>query len=443
MAGRSRDQRRSRAGRALALAGLRHPAAISATIAKPAIQAEAVVSSDNDTQHEMVSGQTRAVRRPDRSDRVWAIPLAAVALGVVGAILVVSVLPASLAAENAAGQEAEFALVPADAEPVAARLAFDAVERYPAKGEFLFVTVREPEITLLDWFVGDSEPEVGFLSRDDKFGTQTPDQQRQFSVEMMRTAKETAEYVALSRLGYPAEIIPGDVIVADLVCLEADEAGTTCVDYAPSDDLLDPGDKLLVVDGDTLETLEDLGPILERHKPGDTIKIEFERPGDGTKRGDVELIASNDGTDRTIIGFQPFDTASADLPFEVDIDSGAIGGPSAGLAFTLTLIDELTPGELTGGTKVAVTGTIRINGTVGAIGGLAQKVSAVRQQGAKVFIVPSEQGEADLARAREVAGDEVTIVPVDDLQQALAALADLGGNGLELGTPGADFEPPS
>ncbi len=443
MVGRSRDQRRSRAGRALALAGLRHPAAISATIANPAIQAEAVVSSDNDTRHEMVSGRTRAVRPPDRSHRVWAIPLAAVALGVVGAILVVSVLPASLAAENVAGQEAEFALVPADAEPVASRLAFDAVERYPAKGEFLFVTVREPEITLLDWFIGDSEPEVGFLSRDDKFGTQTPDQQRRFSVEMMRTAKETAEYVALSRLGYPAEIIPGDVIVADLVCLEADEAGTTCVDYAPSDDLLDTGVKLLVVDGDTLETLEDLGPILERHEPGDSIEIEFERPGGGTKRGKVELIASNDGTDRTIIGFQPFDTASADLPFEVDIDSGAIGGPSAGLAFTLTLIDELTPGELTGGTKVAVTGTIRIDGTVGAIGGLAQKVSAVRQQGTKVFIVPSEQGEADLTRAREVAGDEVTIVPVDDLEQALAALADLGGNGLELGTPGADFEPSS
>ncbi len=98
--------------------------------------------------------------------------------------------------------------MPADAEPVADRLSFDAVERYRASGSFLFVTVREPEITLLDWFVGDDEPEVGFLSYDDKFGTQTPDQQRQFNVEMMRTAKETAEYVALSTLGYPAEVVP-------------------------------------------------------------------------------------------------------------------------------------------------------------------------------------------------------------------------------------------
>ncbi|MFN6122052.1 MAG: S16 family serine protease, partial [Actinomycetes bacterium] len=146
---------------------------------------------------------------------------------------------------------------------------------------------------------------------------------------------------------------------------------------------------------------------------------------------------------RTIIGFSPYDTATAKLPFDVDIDSGAIGGPSAGLAFTLTLIDELTPGELTGGRRVAVTGTIRIDGTVGGIGGLAQKVSAVRQLGADVFLVPAEQGEQDIALARQVAGDDLDIVPVANLDEALAALAEYGGNGLELGRPGEGYEPAS
>lgn len=363
------------------------------------------------------------------------------AILLVSAVLVVSVLPASLAAENAAGDAAEFALVPADAEPVADRISFDAVERFPADGSFLFVTVREPEITLLDWFVGAHEPEVGFLSYDDKFGTRTPDQQRRFSVEMMRSAKETAEYVALSHLGYPAEIIPGDVIVAELVCLEASEDGTRCIREAPSGDLLEPGDKLLRVDGEELETIEDLGPILARHEPGDVIEVEFERPGEGERTGEVELIGAGETPERTIIGFVPFDTASAELPFEVDIDSGAIGGPSAGLAFTLTLIDELTPGELTGGVPVAVTGTIQIDGTVGPIGGLEQKVSAVRQQGAELFLVPTAQGEAAIERAREVAGDSLEVVAVANLDEALAALAERGGNGRELGRPGEDFEP--
>jgi PDZ domain-containing protein len=402
-----------------------------------------VVISDIDTQNEMVPAGRPTVRPPRAVHRWWSVPCALVAVLLVTAVLVVSVLPASLAAENSRGDEAEFGLVPADAEAVADRLAFDAVERYPADGSFLFVTVREPEITLLDWWVGEGEPEIGFLSREDKYGTQTPDQQRQFSVEMMRTAKETAEFVALDHLGYPAEIIPGDVIVSSLVCLEASEDGSECTDYAPSDDLLDPGDKLLEVDGEELETIEDLSPILRRHQPGDVIEIEFERPGEGTQRGEVELIGAGETPERTIIGFVPFDTASAELPFEVDIDSGAIGGPSAGLAFALTLIDELTPGELTGGRRVAVTGTIAISGEVGAIGGLAQKVSAVRQQGADVFLVPTAQGEADLARAREVAGDDLAIVPVATLDEALAALAEFGGNGLELGRPGEGWEPSS
>ena len=107
----------------------------------------------------------------------------------------------------------------------------------------------------------------------------------------------------------------------------------------------------------------------------------------------VELSASPDDPDRTIVGFQPFDTRVVQLPFEVDIETGDIGGPSAGLSFTLALIDQLSPGQLTGGRNVAVTGTIGLDGSVGAIGGLAQKVSAVHQNGVDVFLVPASQPE--------------------------------------------------
>ncbi len=123
----------------------------------------------------------------------------------------------------------------------------------------------------------------------------------------------------------------------------------------------------------------------------------------------------------------------------MEIDSGDIGGPSAGLAFTLTVIDELTPGELTGDHLIAVTGTIDSGGNVGAIGGLASKVSAVKQMGATAFLVPASQSEADLARAREIAGDDLEVIPVATLQEAIEALARFGGNGLELGKPGADY----
>lgn len=410
-------------------------------MARPATQAEEVVSSDIDTQDEIVPSGASAVRSLSRAHRFWAVPLAVAGLAALVVIVIAAVVPASLIAETAADEPAAYARVPAEAQPVAERLSFDAVERYPADGEFLFVTVREPEITVLDWFVGNRYDEVVLLSRDDKFGVQTPQQQRQINVQMMRTAKETAEYVALEYLGYPVEIVPGDVIVRQMVCLEVSDDGTVCELFAPSDEVLDPGDKLITADGTELETLDDLSAVLRRHEPGDVITIEFDRPGEGTQSGEVELIASDDGTERTIIGFVPFDTAQTELPFAIDIDSGAIGGPSAGLAFTLTLIDELTSGEVTGGLAVAVTGTINIDGTVGAIGGLVQKTSAVKQLGAKVFLVPADQGDEQLAQARAVAGDDLEVIAVATLDEALEALAERGGNGLDLGRPGESFQP--
>src|SRR4029078_10589066 len=94
--------------------------------------------------------------------------------------------------------------------------------------------------------------------------------------------------------------------------------------------------------------------------------------------------------------------------------------PSAGLAFTLALIDELSPGNLTGGGNVGVTGTIDLVGTVCAMGGLVQKVSAVRRAVVHTFLVPTAQGPEQIARAREIGGDAVEIIPVATLDEALA-----------------------
>ncbi|MDO9175309.1 MAG: S16 family serine protease, partial [Actinomycetota bacterium] len=140
---------------------------------------------------------------------------------------------------------------------------------------------------------------------------------------------------------------------------------------------------------------------------------------------------------RTIVGFRPIDTTTVELPdgLDVNIDTERIGGPSAGLAFTLTLIDELTEGDLMGGQRVAVTGTIDVEGNVGAIGGLNSKASAVQQVGVKYFLVPLNQGEDGvdgIERARQVVGDDVEIIPVATLEEALAALERIGGDPVQL-----------
>ena len=109
--------------------------------------------------------------------------------------------------------------------------------------------------------------------------------------------------------------------------------------------------------------------------------------------GDVTLIAAPDDG-RPLIGVQMQDTRVVTIPndIKVDFETNDIGGPSAGLAFTLTLIDRLSEGDLTGGQKVAVTGTIDVDGNVGAIGGLQSKASAVRQAGRQVLHRPVQPG---------------------------------------------------
>jgi PDZ domain-containing protein len=168
---------------------------------------------------------------------------------------------------------------------------------------------------------------------------------------------------------------------------------------------------------------------MKNYSPGDVVKLEItpHRTTDSITK-DVELIASPDDPNRTIIGVWPADTRIVKLPFEVDIDTDLIGGPSAGLAFTLALLDELTPGDLTGGVKVAATGTIDGDETVGAIGALRQKTVAVKASGAKVFFIPSSQKAEEIEVAKRIAGSKLRIAPVANLGEALAILKEMGGS---------------
>jgi len=407
-----------------------------------------MVTSVIDTQHETIIPTPPAVlgtpRTPSRGHRWWAVPLAALALALLVTISVTALLSSGLTAEKLVPSEADpavevleptpYARVPAAAERVDGRVSFGQLEGIvevdeDRAGSIFFVTIREPAQTVLSSWVGEDEPEILGLTELEKFGRVTPTQQRQLSLQMMRTASQVAQFVALQELGYEeARIVPGDVVVADLVCLA--QTGTECTTYAPADELLDPGDRIVSIDGVALATVEDLVAALADNVPGDVVTLEIERDGGAPEAIEVPLIASPDDPERTIIGFVPFDTATVELPFEIDIDTGRIGGPSAGLAFTLTLIDELSQGDLLGGRDVAVTGEIDIEGNVGAIGGLPQKASAVKQIGVDYFLVPASQSPESLAEARRVAGDDLEIIEVATLDEALAALERLGGDPL-------------
>ena len=196
---------------------------------------------------------------------------------------------------------------------------------------------------------------------------------------------------------------------------------------APAADVLEEDDVIVAVDGEPVDEIGELGSLMQVGGPGATHTVTVERPAGGTEHTDVEITTAPapDDPERAIIGIGTEERiVGADFPVDVTIDSGTVGGPSAGLAFTLAVLDVLTPGELTGGHRVAVTGTMSLDGTVGPIGGGAQKAVTVRDSGYEVFLVPAEEVD----EIREAAGDDLQVIGVSTLEDALEALDSLGGN---------------
>jgi len=356
----------------------------------------------------------------------WALPVLTIAwIGLI-AIIAASLTPLKL-----------WELAPGSAEQVANRLTFDKaamskVMRYPAKTPILFVTAYGSKLSALDAFAGSIDADVDVQTFKERYGTSTPSEQQRLGYQSMTTAKQISEYVAYTRLGLDASFVYGDIIVEQLVCLPNPGPLSGCKQ-------LQLGDTITSLDGESTPTLLELSPLMVGHKPGDIVTLTIKRAGASEDSSTsiekkIQLVADPDTPTRSIIGFIPADTRTVQLPFEVGIDTDRIGGPSAGLAFTLALLDELTPGDLMGGVKIAATGTIGEDESIGAIGALAQKAVAVKAAGAKVFLVPKGQSDDELAAARRAVGSSVRIEPVADLAEALAILESLGGSGISNAT---------
>ncbi|MFM9070366.1 MAG: S16 family serine protease [Acidimicrobiaceae bacterium] len=362
-----------------------------------------------------VTSEQETVIAPRQRNMWWALPILTIVWLVTGALITSSLVKINY-----------WEVAPGSAEEVASRFTFDKdalsqVTRYETSAPILFVTAYGSKLSALDALVGVLDPDVDVLNREEKFGTITPSEQRRLGFQAMASAKQIAEYVALNRLGYNVSIAYGKLIIERLVCEDSPRPLSACLQ-------LNPGDTITAFDGIEIPTLSDLMPIIADYSPGDVVEVTItpHKTTDSVKKK-VELMVSPDDPNRTIIGVWPADTRTVDLPFEVDIDTDSIGGPSAGLSFTLALLDELTAGELTGGVKVAATGTIDGDESIGAIGALRQKTVAVKASGATVFLVPSAQTPEELSAARRVAGSKLRIVPVANLTEALKVLEELGG----------------
>ncbi|WP_280347069.1 YlbL family protein [Nocardia neocaledoniensis] len=189
-------------------------------------------------------------------------------------------------------------------------------------------------------------------------------------------------------------------------------------DDGPAKEVLQVGDELISVDGIPVTAPKDVVDIVATKAPGDTIAVTYRR-GDTQQSTPITLGTRPDDSAKAYLGITPGEGGRP--PLRVEFNLADIGGPSAGLMFSLALIDKLSPGELNGGRFVAGTGTIDQEGKVGPIGGIQYKMIAARAAGAETFLVPAD----NCNEARQRAPEGLRLVKVDTLDSAITGLADI------------------
>ncbi|MGZ8761707.1 MAG: YlbL family protein [Acidimicrobiia bacterium] len=316
---------------------------------------------------------------------------------------------------------------PGDATPVSGAVSVKGAPTYRSRGSLLFLTVSisngKPNLWRYLGASFDDDAEV--VSYDDYFRDTTPEQDRKRNLQAMDNSQQVATKVALEKLGYTVT-----------------ESGTgarvlVVGEDAPAEGTVKSGDVVTAVDGQAVTLVDQLGPLVRAREPGEPVALTIERDGDDADVATVTVTTEanprepNKGSAYLGIVAETRDL-TFDFPVDVTIDPGPVSGPSAGLAFTLAIIDEMTPGSLTGGKKVAVTGEMLSDGTVGEIGGVAQKAVAADDAGAGLMLVP--RSEAGAARPR---AGSMTVVGVRTLDDALAALSAAGGDPIDVPVPQA------
>jgi PDZ domain-containing protein len=282
---------------------------------------------------------------------------------------------------------------------------------YPSAGNFFLTTVSVSTrpVSLFEAFVAWVDPDVELIKRDAIVQPGlSDDQQGQYNLLDMEQSKYGALIAALHATGFDTPPIRGARVIGVA-------AGF------PADRKLMKGDLIVAIDGASIRGPAEAVERITAKPVGATIRVTVVRDGSRVTT-EMRSIGSPLATEkgRPVLGVRLAEAVR--LPsFDVTIDSQNIGGPSAGLAFALTIVDVLTTEDLTRGHHVAVTGTIDSDGRVGPVGGVEFKVVAAEREGADVFLVPA----IEVDQARRAATDKVKVIGVETLEGALAQLRKL------------------
>ncbi|GAA2108030.1 PDZ domain-containing protein [Microlunatus panaciterrae] len=282
------------------------------------------------------------------------------------------------------------------------------IRTFPTSGQLDLTTVSgtsaDSRLTLPQAILAYWLPHRDTLPRDSVYAPgKSAEQVESEEAEMMETAQSDAVVAALRAAHQPVTEMP---VVSSVTV-----AG-------PAHGRLKPGDLIVAVDGTPVTKPDQVGQRVRSHKTAEQVRFLVERNRQRITVS-VPTVASNSRPGQVMVGI----TVGMGYSYAPDIsfDLGQrIGGPSAGLIFSLAIYDKITPGALLGDRHVAGTGSITPEGKVGPIGGIQEKIGGAEQAGATVFLVPADN-------CKDLAGldTDLTLVKVATLDQGITALTEL------------------
>jgi PDZ domain-containing protein len=318
-------------------------------------------------------------------------------------VAVLTVLPANYAIGGAGptfdtlGEKDGMALVSIQGAPT-----------YEASGELRLTTVSvvaagSRPFTMGRVIRGYFAPSEYVVPQETVFGT--PEEKEQVEEQARQdwiSSQEAATVSALEALG---EEVPAELVVVDAV----PDTGAVGV--------FQPDDVIIAVDGQPVPSFASLSGAIDVHSPGERLAVQVLRAGVPT---DLEVVLTDGGDGTPIVGvwIDPI----FDLPVDVTVAIDSVGGPSAGMMFSLAIMDKLTPEDELNGASVAGTGAITADGDVLPIGGIRLKMFGALDDGATYFLSPVEN-------CNEVVGhipEGLSVVAVDTLDDAYAAITRIG-----------------
>jgi Lon-like protease len=304
----------------------------------------------------------------------------------------------------------EYLTIPDEAHPLAGLVTVPGGKTQQDGGGIYYVDVLVKRASLLESVISSFRPEGADLIQREQFVQPGISDRERIKLELadMKLSQVIASTVALRTLGYRVPVRLGGLRV---VAVTSDSHAVG---------LLKSGDVIVSADGKVVRDRADLRAVLARHRVGDVVRLGVRRAG--TTRT-IRIKTTGDASEptRPLIGVLPIQAFKVHFPFNIRFDLGDVGGPSAGLAFALELLEKRGR-DVDHGYKVAATGEIQLNGSVTRIGGVKQKTIGARQAHVDVFLVPRD---GDNARQAKRYAHGLRIIPVESFQQALQALATL------------------